>query len=76
VVTQRLTRARRFSIALLSNVSAWIACAGVLVTQRIPGELMDWTALTFGIVVFTTYALMDLRWTPCTKQRFSDDASS
>ncbi|MBK9138429.1 MAG: hypothetical protein IPM17_06650 [Verrucomicrobia bacterium] len=57
-------------------MSAWIACAGVLVTQRIPGELMDWTALTFGIVVFTTYALMDLRWTPCTKQRFSDDASS
>jgi hypothetical protein len=70
---RRLTGAKRLWIALLSNTVALIAFAGVLVTQRIPGELIDWSALTFGVVVFTMCALIDIRWTHWSKKQFSED---
>ncbi len=60
---KRLTGTKRLWIAVVSNTMALIAFAGVLVTQRIPGELMDFSALTFGAVVFTALALFDIRWT-------------
>jgi hypothetical protein len=60
---KRLTGTKRLWIAVISNTVALIAFAGVLVTQRIPGELMDFSALAFGAVVFTAFALFDIRWT-------------
>jgi hypothetical protein len=74
---KRLTGAKRLWIALLSNTAALIAFAGVLVTQRIPGELIDLPALTFGVVVFTTYTLIDIRWTNWRKKKeFTDGTTS
>lgn len=73
---KRFTGAKRLWIALLSNTVALIAFAGGLVTQRIPGELIDLSALTFGVVVFTMYALIDIRWTNWRRKQFSDDANS
>lgn len=58
----RIAGTKRLWIALVSNGLAFMAFAGVLVTQRIPGELIDASALTFGVIVFTTYALIDIRW--------------
>jgi hypothetical protein len=59
----RFAGTKRLWTALLSNGVALMAFAGVLVTQRIPGEMIDASALTFGVVVFTAYALIDIRWT-------------
>ncbi len=73
---KRLTGTKRLWIALISNTVALIAFTGVLVTQRIPGELIDLSALTFGFVVFATYALTDIRWTNWGKKRASAAAKS
>ena len=63
------TGTKRLWIPVVSN-------AGVLVTQRIPGELIDLSALTFGVAVFTTYTLINIRWTNWGKRRSIDDAPS
>ena len=71
-----LTGTRRLWIAIISNTVGLMAFAGVLVTQRIPGELIDFSALTFGAVVFTTYTLIDIRWTTWGKKESSDNTAS
>ena len=58
----RLAGMKRLWLAVISNAAALMVFAGVLVTQRVPGELIDVSALTFGVIVFTTYALIDIRW--------------
>ena len=60
---EHLTGAKRLWVAVVSNTVALTAFAGVLVTQRIPGEMIDSSALTFGAVVFATCAPIDIRWT-------------
>jgi hypothetical protein len=57
------TETKRLWIAVMSNTAGLIVFAGFLVTQRIPGEVIDLSALLFGFMVFTTYSLIDLRWT-------------
>ena len=73
---RRLSGAKRLWIAVISNTIALIAFAGLLVAQRIPGELIDLSALTFGVIIFTTYALIDIRWTYWRKKESSNDATS
>ncbi len=73
---KRLTRTKRLWIGVISNTVALIAFAGILVTQRIPGELIDCSALTFGFVVFTAYTLIDIRWTHWGKKESRADATS
>lgn len=70
------TETKRLWIAVISNTAGLIGFAGFLVTQRIPGELIDVSALLFGVVVFTTYSLIDLRWTHWGKKRLGNDPAS
>jgi hypothetical protein len=58
----RFAGTKRLWTALLSNGVALMAFAGVLVAQRMPGEMIDVSALTFGVIVFAAYALIDIRW--------------
>lgn len=60
---KRFSTTRRLWIAVISNGIALAAFGCLLVTQRIPGELLDLSALTFGVLVFSVYALIDVRWT-------------
>ncbi len=71
---KHLTKTRRLWIAVISNALALGVFACLLVTQRVPGELIDPSALTFGILVFTVYALIDVRWTRWGKKESSDNA--
>lgn len=71
---QRLARARRLWGAVMSNAIALCGFAGLLFTQRVPGELIDLSALTFGVLVFSLYAVVDLRWTPWGRKKAVDDA--
>jgi hypothetical protein len=66
---------KRLWIALLSNGVALMAFAGVLMTQRIPGEMIDASALALGVIVFATYALIDIRWTRWGKKAPGDGAT-
>ena len=58
----RLAGMKRLWIAVISNAAALMVFAGFLVAQAMPGEMIDVSALSFGVVVFTTYALIDIRW--------------
>ena len=58
---KRFACTKRMWIAVISNAAALAIFACFLVTQRVPGELIDLSALTFGIVVFTVCALIDMR---------------
>jgi hypothetical protein len=60
---RRFSRLNRLWIAVLSNTAALALFAGILITQRLPGEIMDLSALTFGVVVFFVYAVIDVKWT-------------
>lgn len=70
------TATKRRWVAVLSNAGGLIVFAALLVTQRIPGELMDLSALLFGVLVFTTYSLIDLRWTRWGKKGPGKDLAS
>lgn len=71
---KRFTKTSRLWIAGVSNVLALSVFASILFTQRVPGEWIDASALTFGVVVFTVYALIDIKWTHWGKQGRSDGA--
>ncbi len=73
---KRSTKAKRLWIAVMSNAVALSVYGCFLVTQRIPGEFVDLSALTFGILVFSIYALIDIRWTKWGKAESSDNAAS
>jgi hypothetical protein len=73
---KHLTGTKRLWIALISNTVALLAFASALVIQRIPGELIDLSALTFGVVVFTPYTLIDIRWTSWGRKGSSADTTS
>jgi hypothetical protein len=73
---KRFSTATRLWIAVMSNGIALAAFGSFLVTQRIPGELIDSSALTFGVVVFSVYGLIDLRWTRWGRTEPSDNSTS
>ena len=59
---ERFAGTTRLWSAVISNAAALMVFAGFLVAQGMPGELIDVSALTFGVIVFTTYALIDIGW--------------
>ena len=59
---KRFAGTKRLWIAVISNAAALMVFAGFLVAQGMPGEMIDVSALSFGVIVFTTYALIDMRW--------------
>ena len=59
---KRFAGTKRLWIAVISNAAALMVFAGFLIAQGMPGELIDVSALAFGVIVFTTYALIDIRW--------------
>jgi hypothetical protein len=59
-----LPRSDSLYARLASNVLAFCGFAGFLVVDRMPGELLDIQALIFGVVVFTTFFVVDTRWLP------------
>lgn len=65
---RRFTKMKRFTIAAAANAIALSVFACFLVTQRTPDELVDLSALTFGIVVYALYTVVDLKWTPWAKE--------
>jgi hypothetical protein len=73
---KRFSTTKRLWIAVLSNGIALAAFGCFLVTQRIPGELIDAPALTFGVLVFSVYALIDVRWTGWGRTESSDSGAS
>lgn len=58
----RYAATRRGSTAVLSNAGAFAIFTAALIQQRMPGEWLDPAGATFGAVVFTLFALADLRW--------------
>ncbi len=73
---KRFSTTKRVWIAVVSNAIALAAFGSFLVTQRIPGELIDPSALTFGVLVFSVYALIDVRWTRWGRTESSDNGAS
>jgi pimeloyl-ACP methyl ester carboxylesterase len=59
---KRHSKTRTIRIALVSNFVALALFTGLLLTQRIPGELLDISELAFGVLVFTIFALYDVKW--------------
>jgi hypothetical protein len=49
---------------LASNVVALLGFAGLLIADRVPGEVVDLQALAFGILVFGVFFAIDARWLP------------
>lgn len=47
---------------------------GLLIIDRMPGEFFDTSAFIFGIVVFTAWAALDLKWWPWAPRQPRDAA--
>ncbi len=60
----RLARRDSLYLRLAANVVALFAFAGLLIADRLPGELLDLQALAFGIIVFGVFFAIDARWLP------------
>lgn len=72
----RFSTTKRVWIAVMSNGIALAAFGCFLITQSVPGELIDPSALTFGFMVFSVYTLIDLRWTRWGRAESSDKGAS
>ena len=75
-VLKRFARMKSLWIAVISNAVSLGVFACVLVTQRMPGEFIDLSALGFGVVVFTVCAAIDSSWTTWGISKPTDDATS
>ena len=51
-------------VVAAANAAAFAIFAGLLAADLAPGEPVDYQALAFGLVVFTMFCLIDLRWRP------------
>lgn len=60
----RLLQARRPTLVVSANGVSLGAYLFVLYLDRLPGEFLDPRAAAFGLVVFTLFALIDMKWLP------------
>ena len=51
-------------LPLGANLLALCAFAALLRLDAVPGELLDFRALVFGVIVFAVFFAIDLRWVP------------
>lgn len=60
----RLAKAMPLWHRVVSNAFALFLYLGILILDRLPGELMDARAAVFGLAVYAVFALCDLKWLP------------
>ena len=53
-----------FYLPLAANVMALCAFVAFLRVDSVTGELLDLQALAFGVIVFTMFFLLDVKWLP------------
>lgn len=59
-----------------ANLAGLGLFTGLLIIDRMPGEIFDSSAFIFGIVVFTSWAALDLKWWPWAPRQPRDTATT
>jgi len=60
----RLSALESRTLCLLAEIIGLVAFSVVLILDRLPGELIDLRAFTFGCCVFSLFFGLDLKWIP------------
>jgi hypothetical protein len=60
----RIAALEVFPSAVVANVIGLATFTGFIVWNLLPGEPFDYTAFGFGVLVYATCLLADLKWRP------------